>query len=367
MTSHEYRLATDSCCDLTHAIIEELDVDVLEFPFTLDGAEHFDDLGVTLSAAQFYDAMRAGSAPTTAQVPMSSYLAAFSAAAEAGIPLIFLSFSSALSGTHSAAVLARREVVERFPDAQLLVIDSRSASINQGLLVFDAARKRRDGLGYEALAEWVEASIDRANGYFTIDTLEPLRRGGRVSDFAALAGAMLDVKPVLRVDAQGELVVDKPVRGRKKSIRALVDAYERRADDPTGGTVLIAHGDSSDDADLLERLLRERTGLGEVVRLEVGPVIGSHTGPGMVALAFWGKGSARFHETSDHGNARGVGPHRGGVLRLPRMEGRRPRRRPDAPRVCGARMDSGAPLGAGEAARHLRRRGRSCCGRVGRD
>ncbi len=101
---------------------------------------------------------------------------------------------------------------------------------------------------------------------------------------------MLDVKPVLRVDEHGELVVDKPVRGRKKSIRALVDAYERRAEDPTGGTVFIAHGDSADDADLLERLLRERTGgLGEVVRLEVGPVIGSHTGPGMVALAFWGR------------------------------------------------------------------------------
>ena len=289
MTSHAYRLATDSCCDLTHAIIDDLGIEVLEFPFTLDGAEHFDDLGQTMSAAQFYGAMRAGSAPTTAQVPMSSYLASFSAAAEAGVPLVFLSFSSALSGTYGAAVLARREVVERFPGAEISVIDSRSASINQGLLVLEAARKRRDGMAFEPLVEWIELSIDRINGYFTIDTLEPLRRGGRVSDFAALAGSVLDVKPILRVDQHGELVVDKPIRGRKKSIRALVDAFEKRADDPMGGTVLIAHGDAPDDADLLERLLRERTGLGEVVRLEVGPVIGSHTGPGMVALVFWGR------------------------------------------------------------------------------
>jgi DegV family protein with EDD domain len=289
MTPPEYLLATDSCCDLTREIVDELGIEVLEFPFTLDGGEHYDDLGVTLPAACFYQAMRDGSTPTTAQVPLSSYLATFSAAAESGTPLVFMSFSSALSGTYDSAMVARGTVIERHPSADIRVIDTRSASINQGLLVLEAARRRRAGMALDELVGWVGENIDSANGYFTIDTLEPLRRGGRVSDFAAVAGSMLDLKPVLRVNSIGELVIDRPVRGRKKSIRALVDTFEQRADDPTGAPVLIAHGDAPDEAAQLERLLRERTGLGEVLRLEVGPVIGSHTGPGMVALVFWGR------------------------------------------------------------------------------
>jgi len=288
MTAQDYLLATDSCCDLTRAIVDELSVEVLEFPFTLDGVQHYDDLGVSMPAQRFYESMRAGSAPTTAQVPMSSYLSTFSAAAESGRPLIFLSFSSALSGTYDTALLARQLVIDQFPAADIRVIDSRSASINQGLLVLEAARRRRDGTGFEDLVEWIDGNVQRVNGFFTIDTLEPLRRGGRVSDFAAMAGSVLDVKPLMRVSSTGELVVDRPVRGRKKSLRALVDAFERRADDPLGDTVMIAHGDAPEDADTLERLLRERTGIGEVLRLEVGPVIGSHTGPGMLALVFWG-------------------------------------------------------------------------------
>jgi DegV family protein with EDD domain len=271
---------------------DELELTVLEFPFTIDGREHLDDLGVSLPAAEFYEAMRQGATPSTSQVPMASYVAAFSAAAAAGTPLLFLSFSSALSGTYDSAVIARRTVVDQYPEADIRVLDTRTASAQQGLLVIEAARLKQAGTSVGDLESWVLENSECVNGYFTIDTLEPLRRGGRVSDFAALAGAMLDVKPVLRVNIDGELVVDKPIRGRKKSLRALVDAFEARARDPLGRTVVIAHGDSPQDAEHLEALLRERTGLGEVIRLDVGPVIGSHTGPGMVAVVFWGKGRA---------------------------------------------------------------------------
>jgi len=283
-----YVLATDSCCDLPHELAKQLDLIVLEFPFTLDGEEHYDDLGVTMPASRFYAAMRAGSVPTTAQVPLAAYVSAFGRAAEAGTPMLFLSFSSALSGTYEAALVARDAVLREHPGADVRVVDTLAASALQGLLVLEAARQRDAGSSVDELEAWVLERRCCLNGYFTIDTLEPLRRGGRVSDFAAAAGTMLDLKPILRVNCEGELVIDRPIRGRKKSLRAIAETFAARAADPLAETVVIAHGDAAEDAAALEALLRERCQLGEVLTLDVGPVIGSHTGPGMVAAVFWG-------------------------------------------------------------------------------
>ena len=287
MSGEAYVLATDSCCDLPESLAEEFGLVVLEFPFTIDGERHFDDLGRSMSAATFYEKMRAGAQPTTAQVPLSEYLAAFTQAAEDGVPLVFLSFSSGLSGTYDAALVARDTVLAAHSGARIRVIDTLCASAHQGLLVLEAARRRADGASFEELGEWAEASRRRLNGYFTTDSLESLRRGGRVSDLAVLAGTMLDVKPILRVNGDGELVVDRPVRGRKKSLRAIADTFAARAG-CVQGTVVIAHGDAPDDALTLEALLRERAEIADVLVFEVGPVIGSHTGPGMVAAVFWG-------------------------------------------------------------------------------
>jgi DegV family protein with EDD domain len=283
-----YRLITDSCCDLPRALVDELGVTVLEFPFTIDDAHYFDDLGASMPHPEFYARMRAGAAPTTAQVPMTAYLEAFRSAAEAGESVLFLSFSSGLSGTHDAAVIARNTVLAEIPHADLRVIDTRAASIHQGLLVVEAARRRAAGATISALDEWVELHKGRLNGYFTLDTLESLRRGGRLSDMAAMAGTMLDVKPILRVNGEGNLVIERPVRGRKKSLRALADIFEKRAVDATECTVVVAHADAPEEAEALAALLRERRAIGELLMLDVGPVIGSHTGPGMVATVFWG-------------------------------------------------------------------------------
>lgn len=282
-------LATDSCCDLPRELADSLGVLVLEFPFTLNGEQHFDDLGATTPPSEFYAAMRTGAAPTTAQVPLASYIEAFTRAAEAGEAMLFLSFSSALSGTYEAALVARQAVLAKYPDADIRVVDTLSAAGLQGLLVLEAARRRAAGATIDQLEALVSANISRLNGYFTVETLEPLRRGGRVSDFAAAAGTVLDVKPLLRVDGHGRLVVDRTVRGRKKSLRAVADAFAARAFDPSSHTVVIADADAEEDADALEALMRERADLGEVLRFHVGPVIGSHTGPGMVAVIFWGQ------------------------------------------------------------------------------
>jgi DegV family protein with EDD domain len=288
MTRLPYLLATDSCCDLPRDLADTLGVTVLEFPFTIDGEHHFDDLGASMPAAEFYARMRAGATPTTAQVPMAEYLAAFTAAAENGTPLLFLSFSSELSGTHDAALVARQAVLAEHPDADIRVVDTVSAAVAQGMLVLESAREWQRGATIDELEAFVERAKRRINGYFTIDTLEALRRGGRLSDVAAVAGTMLDVKPVLRMSSDGRLVIDRPVRGRKKSLRSLAEIFDARADDTTKRTVLVAHAGAPDDADALAVMLREKREIYQLLTFDVGPVIGSHTGPGMVACVFWG-------------------------------------------------------------------------------
>jgi DegV family protein with EDD domain len=281
-------LATDSCCDLPAELAEALGLVVLEFPFTVDGEQRFDDLGRSMTAATFYAAMRDGAMPTTAQVPMAEYVSAFTAAADDGIPLLFMSLSSGLSGTYDASLVARDCVLADHPRADIRVVDTLCASAQQGLLVLGAARRRDAGFGFDELGDWVESNRGRVNGYFTVDTLESLRRGGRVSDLAAFAGTVLDVRPILRMSAEGELVVDRPVRGRRKSLRVIADIFEGLVGDPAEGTVVVAHGDAPNEARALEELLRERADIDEALVFEVGPVVGSHTGPGMVAAVFWG-------------------------------------------------------------------------------
>ncbi len=281
-------LITDSCCELPRATVQELGVTVVPFSFLIDGEVHLDELGDTMSHSEFYTAMRNGAEPTTAQVPIGSYVAAYRTAAEAGKAAIMLTFSSELSGTFEASLLARMTVLEDFPDADIRVIDTQCASASQGLLVLEAARRVAAGATSDELEEWVLENRQLIHGYFTLETLEHLRRGGRISDVAAAAGAMLDVRPVLKIDPLGRLKIERAVRGRKKSVRALVDIFAAKAVDPAGRTVAVGHADCPDDAAAFVEMLRARSDIGEVITLNVGPVIGSHTGPGMLAVAFFG-------------------------------------------------------------------------------
>jgi DegV family protein with EDD domain len=288
VTPYACALITDSCCDLPRATVERHGIEVLAFPFTLDDVEYLDDLGESLSHVAFYESMRAGGLPNTAQVPMNAYLTAFRAAAEAGIPAVFLSFSSALSGTYDTSLIAADAVRSEFPEAEIHIVDTRAASTAQALLVLEAGRLHDTGATAAEIALWAHENKHRVNGYFTLETLEHLRRGGRISDVAAAAGAMLDVRAILRLDRDGALVIERVSRGRKKSLRALADIFSKRAYLPAERTVVIAHADSEPDAHVLEALLRATSEIGEVVHIDVGPVIGAHTGPGMVACVFWG-------------------------------------------------------------------------------
>jgi DegV family protein with EDD domain len=230
--------------------------------------------------------VRAGAAPSTAAIPIPAYVQAFRAGAQQGRPVVLIGLSSALSGTFEQALTARDMVLSEYPGADIRVIESLNASIALGVLVIDAARRLTEGADADGLVEWLLPTRTRVNAFFTLETLEHLRRGGRISDVAAAAGTMLDIKPVLRIDESGALVISERIRGRRKSMKALVDVAERRYGH--SGPLLIAHGDSPDDAMLLSEMLTQRLGVAPTLVSEVGPVIGSHVGPGMLAVAFLG-------------------------------------------------------------------------------
>lgn len=281
-------LLIDSCSDLTAVMVDALDVEELHFPFSMGSEDRIDDFGRTTPHTAFFAAMRDGEIPTTAQIPRSELVSVFSRAAEAGRPVVYLGFSSGLSSTFDGAHVARTAVLDQYPDADIRLVDTLSASIAEGLLVHEAARRHAAGASADELVAWVERDKQRVNGYFTLENLESLRRGGRISDAAAAAGTMLDIKPVLTLDREGKLVLKKSIRGRKKSLAALVDIVGERRENAIGETIAIGHADAPEEADRVRAMIEERFSPSEVLMLEIGPVIGAHVGPGMVAVAFWG-------------------------------------------------------------------------------
>ncbi len=279
--TYAYALVTDTCADLPLAIVEAAKLEVLSFPYVVDGIEHHSHVGDPM--ASFYEAMRAGSAPSTASIPLGDYVACFRAHAEAGREVVLLAFSSGLSSSFESALMAREAVLAEYPGAAIRVVDTLRASIAQGALVAEAIRRRDAGATAEELEHWAVDARGRTTGFFTAETLEHLRRGGRVHDVTAAAGAMLDIKPMLTFDGEGGLKLDGIVRGRKRSIRALA---EQAAKAPEGAELMLGHADSAEDAErLADAIAAARPDL-RLVRCEIGPVIGTHTGPGMLAIAF---------------------------------------------------------------------------------
>lgn len=282
-------LIIDSCSDLPAAVVDSLGVEVVNFPYILSGEERLDDFGVSFPHSDFYSAMRAGNHPTTAQIPRQAFLDTFRMHARAGEPVLYLGFSSALSGTFDGAWLARRDVLEEYPDAEIRLVDTKAAAVHEGLLVYEAARRWAEGMSPGEVEAWVIDQRPRLQGWFVIDDLDTLRRGGRLPGAVATAGALLDVKPLLHVTQDGRLELKKSIRGRHRSMRALADLLAERAADPASSTIAIAHGDCPEDCQRLSELIRERVEVKDVLTMEVGPVIGAHTGPGMLAVAFWGE------------------------------------------------------------------------------
>ena len=283
-------LIIDSCCDLPASVIEREGVSLIKFPYIINGETYEDDLFQTVSAKEFYDRMRKGDEPSTSQPSVQVLDAAFTSAAEEGVPTVFLCFTSGLSGTFDTVEMVRDSVLERYPDFELHVVDTRLASLAEGLLVYEAIEQRAAGLTANELVAWAEEARCFIAGQFMVDDLDALRRGGRIPTSVAMAGSALEVKPLLEIDLDGRLSLVGVARGRKKGIKQLVDFYQKNASDAGSGCyVVVGHADCPKDVEKLKDLLLKVDERIMFIESNIGPVIGSHVGPGMLAVVFWGQ------------------------------------------------------------------------------
>ncbi len=283
-------LIIDSCCDLPAEVVDHEGVYLLQFPYYDDEGQYLDDLYRSRSAHDFYESMRNGNEPHTAQLPIPSLRAAFEWAHEQGKPAVFLSFTSGLSGTFGTASVLLSQMKEEIPDLDVRLVDTKLASIAEALLVYEAINQRDKGLSADEMVAWAEEARFFVNRQFMVDDLEALRRGGRIPATVAFAGSKLDVKPLLGIDNDGKLTLTGVARGRKKGLKALVDFYQKnKAEDAPDRHVIIGNADCPKDAERLTTLLSKDDDSLMFLQTSIGPVIGSHVGPSMIALVFWGK------------------------------------------------------------------------------
>ncbi len=287
--SSTYILATDSCSDLTNQQVIDMDIKVAPLSVEIKGEtfDHYPDER-NLSIKSFYEDLRNKEVAMTSLINVGKFIEFFTPFLEDGKDILYVGFSSALSGTVQSARLAADTLKDDFPDRKIVVIDSLSASMGEGLLVYYTYLKMKEGKSIEDVRDWVEAHKLNLIHLFTVDDLGTLKRGGRLSGAQAFVGSLLKVKPVLHVSDEGKLVPIKKARGRKTSLATLVELMKERIEKPEEQTIFISHGDDIEDAKYTAELIQNEIGVKEIVYGVIGPVIGAHSGPGTIAVFFMG-------------------------------------------------------------------------------
>ena len=284
-----YILMTDSDSDLPYELKVRYDIPVVSMPYTLDGKEYFDDLGQTLDYKAFFDKMRQGAQPSTSALNETVYLEYFEPILAGGKDLLFLAFSSQLSATIQAIYAARESLLAKYPERRFTVVDTLSISAPQTILVLKAHEMYRGGKSMDEVAQWVEENKLRAQAWFTVDDLKYLKRGGRISPAAAAVGTLLDLKPILIETLEGKLAAADKVRGRRKAMAYIVDKAVENVVDQKEALGIILQADAMEDAQKLQAMLKEKLPEMEIMIHAIGPVIGTHAGPGTLAFCFLGK------------------------------------------------------------------------------
>lgn len=287
-----YTIVTDSSCNLPEELIDELELEVLPLVFMIDDTQYQSYLkGEVTDLKQFYTMMREGKVITTSLPNLSDAEDLFESIFKNGNDILYLGFSSGLSGTYEGMRTIGNTLAERYPERTFVSVDTLAASVGQGLIVYYAAKKKQAGASLDEVAQWVTDNRLNLAHWFTVDDLMFLYRGGRVSRTAAFAGSLLNIKPVLHVDDEGLLIPMEKTRGRKKSIQALVSHMEETGNAPLKDQLIgISHGDCIEDVEYLQKLITEKFGVTNYLVNYVDPVIGAHSGPGTLALFFLASG-----------------------------------------------------------------------------
>ena len=284
-----YMLVSDATLDLPLDLVEKHNIAVVPMAFTLDEKEilHYPDER-NMTTEEFYEALKQGKKSVTSQINPANYVEFFTPLLKKGEDILYICFTSGLSGTYQSALIAKGMLEEDFPERTIHVVDSLCASAGQGYFVYLAALKKEEGLSLKELTDWVITNRSRVAHWFTVDDLFHLQRGGRLSFAEAMLGSALKIKPIISVDDEGKLYVENKVRGNKKSVEYMIAKINDTMDDEEH-TVFIAHGDAEERAlDLKEKLL-EKTKAENIHITKIGPIIGTHTGPGMLAVLFMKK------------------------------------------------------------------------------
>ena len=285
----EYVITPDNNADLPEEYYREHQVGCMYLSYTMDGTHY--EQGSLMPESEFYEKMRAGSMPTTAQVNPQEARLLFEPYLKEGKDILHIAFSSGLSGTYNSCRIAAEELQEEYPDRIITIVDSLAASLGQGLLVYLAQKMKEEGADMQTVTEWTESHRSHIVHLFTVDDLNHLYRGGRVSRTTAVLGGMLNIKPVLHVNEEGKLIPIGKVRGRKKSILELAALMDQKLGSykDTCDTVFISHGDCLEDAEYLSEKIKAKYPVKTEIIHYVGAVIGAHSGPGTLALFFVGE------------------------------------------------------------------------------
>jgi len=283
----EYVIISDNTCDLPDSLYKQLGLKIMCLSYTMGGVEYSEDNALSIS--EFYAKMRNGEMTKTSQITREDIEKAFTEVLDSGLDILYIGFSSGLSGSYNSARIAAEELSPKYPDSKIRTVDSLCASIGEGLFVYKAVQMKKEGKSIDEVYQWCEDNKLHLCHMFTVNDLMFLHRGGRVSKASAVEGSILGIKPILHIDNEGHLIPIGKIRGRKQSLEALVNEMDKRLGNYKNDTIGISHGDCIDDAEYVKKLVEKKYGIKNFIINHVGPVIGSHSGPGTLALFFLGE------------------------------------------------------------------------------
>lgn len=280
----DFIVTVNSTVDLPYEWLQERNIPIVPLSYTMDGATYEDYSKESLTSKKFFENLRAGIMATTSQVNPEGAKDILEPYVKEGKDILHLAFSSGLSGTCNSMRIAAEELREEYPEAKIIVIDTLCACMGEGLLLYYTLKKKEEGLNIEEVAEWVEENKLHVCHDVTVDDLNHLYRGGRISRATAVVGSMVKIKPIIHMDEEGRLQVVGKERGRKKSLNHIVDMAVEQSREWKNDLIMITHGDCIEDAEYVAERVREKMGVNEIIINNIGSVIGSHTGPGVVAV-----------------------------------------------------------------------------------
>ena len=285
-----FAIIGDSTCDLNKAMREQLDVDYVQMNFVLEGKEHPASLDWDgMSSKEFYDLMRAGKRITTTQVPAESYVKKFTEYLDKDMDVLYISCSSALSGSINTARIVARELMEKKPEGKIVCVDALNSSFGQGIEIMWASKMRNEGSSIEEIAEFLEKNRNCVNQSAFVEKLEYLRRAGRVTASSAFFGNLIGIKPILISDAKGQNFAVKKVKGLQNAMEETVALVKERIIEPETQIVYISHADSPENAEKIGQMLKDQVGCKDVFIGCIGPIVGASVGPGTIAIYYVGQ------------------------------------------------------------------------------